>query len=122
MFDTSISREELREYLFREWEKISTNLLGLMDARVDYYYDDDEEPDEGVSYEKCLRLVSQTKEYFDTIPVKGSLGIDDLCLYESANAFRYLSRIFEPEDGEEEFKDICQKVSDMFESLEGFAK
>ena len=122
MIEMNMSRDELRGYLFKEWEKISTSLLSLMDSRVDYYYDDDEEPNEEFSYEKCLKLVSQTKEYFDTIPVKGSLDIDDLCLYESANAFRFLPQIFEPEEEKEEFKDICQKVSDMFEALESIAK
>ena len=120
MFD-DMTREELGEYLFKEWEKISTSLLGLSDARVDYYYEEGEHY-EDFSYDKCLELLSQTKKYFDTVPVKGTLSTNDLRLYEAANAFRFLPQIFEPKEQKEEFKDICQKVSDMFESLESFSK
>ena len=43
MIEMNMSRDELREYLFKEWEKISTSLLGLSDARVDYYYEEGED-------------------------------------------------------------------------------
>ena len=117
--------DSVRENLTRAWENVSNRLLDLRDLPDDYDDDDNCESDrreKPFSYEECLRLITQTKEYFDHLPVKGCMAKEDFRLYEAANAMRYLQQIFAPEEHKEEFAEICTKVTDLFRSMEAFAK
>ena len=117
--------DSVRENLTRAWENVSNRLLDLRDLPDDYDDDDNCESDrreKPFSYEECLRLITQTKEYFDHLPVKGCMTKEDFPLYEAANALRYLHQIFAPEKHKEEFADICARVTDLFHSFESFAK
>lgn len=117
--------EELRNELTGKWEKIVETLIY---PKEDLYEEDYEEEDDGeylsdeAFYENWGELISQTKDYFDTLPVKGSLSTEDLCLFETVGSFRYLPLALEQKDWTQELADACGKIWDLLGPMESVSK
>ena len=103
-----LTRDETRKELISSWNEFTDGIL----------YGED-----SFSYGKCCDLIKKTKDYFDTMPISSILTTDDCRLYEAASTLRFMPDSYCPKGVNiEEFSKACQKVNEMFASLEGISK
>ena len=117
------TREELRKELTEKWEKIVNTLIYPKDEN-EYVESDEAVLDEGefipdeAFYENWRKLLSETKEYFDTLPVRGSMSTEDFDLFETVASFRYLSSAVEKDVWSPELFNMCMEIWEVLDSLE----